>query len=1661
MENHEPGADSWLSEHLDGNPEYLAARHADGLASNWMDNWDHLANLWDDLVDLDGNVVRDPEDVDAANMDAAGGPTQTLGTTEVRTAWPQNALDAGESDEQEVMRASMPGVLGVLPGDGGARDRWLRKAEDENPTQNPADTSAAQSTTDGPLEVTSPGEGTVIDVPTASATALPAEKSALSATGAESAVIEPRLHSAAAQDGSLPVLGVSTPGDTLSAVHAPRFPQFFSHRQMRDEYLRRADEYGRAAARTLSHGASVNEAPQAALQRLVDWTDAHHRGTDRERDLVDALLPNQAITRSDGAQSRSTGVRRTLKSAVRAITPRSSFIHVQTRDALKNGGFDWQLEMFRAGAEWYASQYPEVAPTGVRSRGDVWDAEMRDRGYRAYADLSRDQLAAAKDVELMLNVYQDLGASEGDLFTFRDALAYEYVPAPSDLPWEWFLDASHRAGVWDRQVEPDPWLTDLSRVHGWIHGVLAPRSRLPKRWPADGPTRVVLDQVPHVAMFEETTAPLLSAEVTGQGNWINPLSFKSLPLQMLTTGDRPHGLSAARQQAWSDMLRNQGILESLPDLKRGHAMALTLASGPDSIFYRPNLTLDEFRRDARWVGEHTEPADRNRWPRVLLRDQGVRAVIDRGGSAAEAMAAVEAFADTADDSLLAQIRGQASMALEAIQLLQATPTDSGSMYLVKIVPGPLFSREKLYAVKGREETFPGIVTKWTSSREVALATLDALARQTPPNAGHPLLVELEKPVSLRQTGFFSPSPEEFSAQHPMPLRVRFDGQGYGRDEKRDRWYSHLRVSELPPILPRYPWDNEILMRDVRSEEGVFLGFETHNAPDAAIREGKFGTIALTASNYRIVTIDASGTRHLSEQKNWSAPFGIDDVTGQPGMVFYMAHGTRRSARAIGPFGPLAPSGSQLGRNLAQRLEREGLHDKTEVLWWLCSVGASAAGLKTPAQLGSEQLQRPVHAANTVVKTFEERGSKLLAPSWGALPESELKILKFRPSPPSSTDVRANTIDPYFAGQSHHHRFFGTSWGPIVERYEAALGARLTGDPAATALIKAAVVALAHSGMQVGIDPHRPDVTSQKLLVPIVSAAQTKYASKPFVATSDLLKQRRLLQQHGLRVPLGKVPDTRGVYWLYRDLDLPAQNFPTFVKAVFGWGLANGHTVATLVADLYASGMSANQAALAAALAGNGTQMYGLIDMMFAPREGLTDARADLLRPPHWQLYAKNTQWLNTLTESALLAQLQGVEPAHANALLLLANDADRALLEATPAELPYLLAESVGQAMRGNPLDLPFLLRQDKVIRTYATWAARQTNRDTPTFDEARLAMLERAEQMVPVLRAQLVMHRAMSAEALTEQPSAGVGYLALAVPADLDTVDLIRLDAAQFASVQPNLADALAELGEAPAGTRPLLVRIGQSSAGRIPTAAGPVRFRYPVATELRVTSHARLTASDGTEHELLDAVEAPSGDREAAYEGVRAAAQATEENHGVELNTSTRRPLQQPTGGPWTALAAGSGMVDQASVSSQTPHKGDPSEAAPVLSQAYDATYTRYAGAPHEWLGGPPVASVSMAGGLLSAEALVSDAPTVSPTTAERAEVPERDGLPTPDRGQLTVQGQTMAVPVGFREQPPAWGTAAYGTSPEQEQLRSRGVQAPRPQNAGTAGAGEEEHL
>ncbi|MFD7271128.1 hypothetical protein ACFWBS_36440, partial [Streptomyces mirabilis] len=486
-----------------------------------------------------------------------------------------------------------------------------------------------------------------------------------------------------------------------------------------------------------------------------------------------------------------------------------------------------------------------------------------------------------------------------------------------------------------------------------------------------------------------------------------------------------------------------------------------------------------------------------------------------------------------------------------------------------------------------------------------------------------------------------------------------------------------------------------------------------------------------------------------------------------------------------------------------------------------------------------------------------------------------------------------------ASQTHHYRDFGPQWRPIVELYESVLGGVLTNDPAVTAVLRSAVEALADSGEQVGIDPHRPDATSQELMAPFANTAHTKYASNGSLgATDDPAIQQRLLRQRGVRAPLGQVPDTRGIYRLYRDLNLPSQDFPAFVKAVFGWGLANGHTVATLVTDLHASGMSANPAALAAALAGNGPHLYGLVDTMFAPREGLTsDALADLLRPPHWQLYAENTQWINALSGLSSPPLLPGLDPAHANALRLFANDADRALLDAAPADLPSLLTESVDRAMQGNPLDLPFLLRQDATIRDNAEWAAWQTDRETPEFRAIHQEMRDSAEQMIPALRAQLPVHRAMLAEALTEQPKAGTGYVAVTVPADLHTTDVTRLDIAQFTPVlRDDPEQALAELGQGPAGTRPVLVRVGQSSAGRFPTTAGPERFHYPVATELRVTSHARLTTADGTEHELLNAAEAPSGDREAAREGVRAAAQAAEVYRDEELNTPTQSPWWRP---------------------------------------------------------------------------------------------------------------------------------------------------------------------
>jgi hypothetical protein len=312
----------------------------------------------------------------------------------------------------------------------------------------------------------------------------------------------------------------------------------------------------------------------------------------------------------------------------------------------------------------------------------------------------------------------------------------------------------------------------------------------------------VLAQLPHVPVYERMTEALLSGEVTGQGDWVHPLRVLGKGLSHQADPGADVDLWRRRREALRDLLdHNPGALHALRNVKPGHAMALTLASGQDATFFEPNLTLNRLRALIRLAGQRAKPDDRSSWPALMLRDPAIDAVVERSGAAAEVKAAVDAFADTVDERMLAEVRGHMSMGEEAMELLLAEPAGGGFMYYPRFFPGSLFGGPKPYAAEDKESRFAPFELG-TSNRDVAIATLKERAENLDLSKWHPALVKVKNQVSLFKNSIFSRTPEAFSVQTPYPMWVRNIPQeggrthGYSWSAKHDLWYSEITVAEV-------------------------------------------------------------------------------------------------------------------------------------------------------------------------------------------------------------------------------------------------------------------------------------------------------------------------------------------------------------------------------------------------------------------------------------------------------------------------------------------------------------------------------------------------------------------------------------------------------------------------------------------------------------------------------------------------------------------------------------------------------------------------------------------------------------------------------------------------------------------------------------------------
>lgn len=1310
---------------------------------------------------------------------------------------------------------------------------------------------------------------------------------------------------------------VSGPAATaFPAVHEPRYPNLFTG-PSRAEYQARSDEYGRAAARTLAADPLMRAHLQEALSQVVQISRSRPGG------LTPAFL---SLLHSGSSLHGLAAV----AAEKRLLDPDNP------------PPFDELMAAFQRVAPHFASaqQLPVVA--GIQAREAAWDAEMRRRGYHGSGELTAGQLQQARDVELMLRVYDELRIPGGDKFMFREAVAGWFLSRPDALPWEWFLDVSHRAGVWDEEVEPDPWLTDMSRVHGWIHGTLDPRERLPHGTLAgDQAVRDAL-RPPHVVMYAAQTEPLLGHEVTGLGVWFDPTQVLGVGFNQLTgvTG-RASELWGARREALRDQLRDPATLTVLQRLSAGHCMALTLVSGPDARFFVPGVlgggpqALDRLRAEFQAAGLSTDPSNRAQWPLLMLRDPGIRAVIGGSAPAADLKAAVDAFVQRVDERLLAEVRGHASMAEEALDLLPAKPADGRSAVYTLIAPGPLFGGTSTYPGKGKELPLSAFHIG-SSDRAAALKDLNDRLKGVPPGTRHGVVLEVVRPLSSRETSIFSLTPGKRQVQSPRPTTLRTLGHSYGRDGKTGLWYELIVATEVQRPTSKIAWDNEVLVRGVRTPSGVLFGYSSHNSRDHAFRRDAYARFPFV-SHHKVHDIRNGKS---GPPRPWPLPVGVSQHTGKPGFAVFAAHGSPHLLAVIGRFGPKLLSGTQSGAESARRLAEAGIANDTPLLQWQCSVGTKRPGLSSVAQqaVGEQPPQRASYAGNTVVGT-SGRGQQNyveLAPGWNAAPDVD--VARVQPPATRGSGMPAPSTEPYFAGQAARYPVT-SEWFGYAAVYDAALGERLSGDQGSLAVMRRVVKAIADSGrFEMAIDPSGPGVTLNELIDVTRAAANDRSPADatPLIVSAPVHKQ--LLEERGISVA-PQTPRTRAMYHLYRDLDLPGERFPAFVRAVFGWALSQRQPLAGLLLELWLSGMSGNQAALTAALAGNGPHLYGLVDTMFAPRDGLPPGDlAERLRLPHRRTHSEGMSWLAAHPDGVQVPQglMQAVrllsaseklppvpagaepqlgartwadrhsaardwgsglvdrlDPAHVIELYQLSHDGNRWLLESGADELPFaegaaalkpLLWKEINAAVdrmeEGHELYLPPLLRHPILQR--------HTDRlvvalpDTDAFDEIHQDMLNTIPTLARALRAQLPIHRGLAAEGLAELPPVKRPvFYAFEAPVAGAGGSLARLSVPQFQRVALEEADALAQLGTVADPTRRVVVEVANSTARDFTALAhdpGRRQIRYAAATVLAGRSRHGRTDGDGNPYELVRVEELPSADPRNALDAVKAVATAAE---------------------------------------------------------------------------------------------------------------------------------------------------------------------------------------
>ena len=256
------------------------------------------------------------------------------------------------------------------------------------------------------------------------------------------------------------------------------------------------------------------------------------------------------------------------------------------------------------------------------------------------------------------------------------------------------------------------------------------------------------------------------------------------------------------------------------------------------------------------------------------------------------------------------------------------------------------------------------VDRWLAALLIALA-----------GTALPVLAELVGPVSPRKTAVFSRTPRRFPVQAPAALRLRVETAGQWRDAATGQWLPRVTVTEVSRPSTGPAWDDEILMRELRTEQGALIGFESHGTRDNGVRRRMLANL----TRVRGYGVHDEATDQLRRVRPWPLPVGTDPSTGRPGFVIKASHGTRHSFVAVGRYGRKFVSGSQDGRDFARRLAERNLPAGLPLLQWVCSAGSSRPGAVPPAQLSADQhpAQRVSYAGNTTLETMSGIGAWIL------------------------------------------------------------------------------------------------------------------------------------------------------------------------------------------------------------------------------------------------------------------------------------------------------------------------------------------------------------------------------------------------------------------------------------------------------------------------------------------------------------------------------------------------------------------------------------------------------------------------------------------------------------------------------------------------------------